>query len=823
VLSLQHHRGGGFDSVDVSIEGGTSASAPEVAAASAVLMQVAQLSGHTFHSATDVRQFLMTHANPVPNLPQSDETINVGPQIDLTKAVEAAMGRQITPAVPRVAIEQRRNYANLDAVFLSATDPSNIDLSGANETSWITIAPDWEGLSGGNYTYSLYVAGKPAQKLATTSSARLLPAQILAAAGMPLASSSSRTVNLTYAALNGSKVLTQTTFALTFGPAAAQTTNVLAPIVPPLVTGTTIPVAYDLTNASYTGTPSIVVSEPGRFDPATGNVFHPSYVAPLPGGVLKGTVNIPVSALQGGGVYGIGIAFGSTTFKVGYPTPPMTDFAFTRVAGAPSSLRPVAPLLSYNGSTSGHFLEVPYNGSFQLSYDVRNVTGATGAIVEISAAGPTEFGTYNPFNNPNGTIPDHNGVDTGSIYTATLSGTNGTVTINGVAANLVPTLEEVVRVIPMRGGVAAGEAGDVSFITMDGVLAADGGYIDLGYGINSSGTDGFITSDQQLATGEVIGSVETFDQVKNSIVQNVQSADGTVFRTYGNGIFGNDLGFFVTDLNSPPWTEAGNFLNPVAAGTLGGTWTSPSSSFYLQEVAANQASDVAAFLAQDYSAPFNDNMRLFTSNLTANTSSTTADLSLPLQGKMNYPTFAHIAENTSTNQAAIVVSDYGNWCGSPILETVDLGTLAVSSFQGIGSGLTFGLDVDPSTNKAAVTTLCDFGLSIYDLGTKTGTEVALPGDNAMFGVFSGGEVTADAVAHEFLVVQQVSADAETNNNSLGSILVYDENGRLLKTLERFALAGAFMPLSMDNLQVNPSRHMGYFLGANGQELEPFSY
>jgi hypothetical protein len=821
VLSFAHAYGGAADAVTVQIEGGTSASAPEVAAAAAVVLQVGQLSGHPFHDPTQVRKFLVDSANVVPNVPQADVKINVGPQIDLAKAVEALAGRSITPTVPRVAIEQRRNFGNFDGVFLGATDPTNIDLSGANETAWITIAPDWEGVSKRSYTYSLYVAGKPAQQLAMTSSARLQPAEILSAAGMPLVSGSSRTVQLIYAALNGKQVMAQTTFSLTFGPAASKTTGVLAPVVPPTVTGSTIPVAYDITNANYPGNASVVVSEPGRFDPATGSIFHPSYVAPLPGGSLKGTVNVPVSALQGGGIYGIAIAFGATSFKLYYPTPTLSDFAFTRVAPADNG-RPTAPLLSYNGSTAGHYLELPYNGSFQLKYDVSNVRGATGAMLEISAAGTTEWGTDNPFNNPNGSILDHNGIDSGSVYNAPLGGTQGTVTINGVAANLIPTLDEVVRVIPMRGGQPAGEAGDVSMITMDGVTAADGGFVDLGYGINSSGSDGFFTSGQITATGQRLTSLETFDQTKNAVVQNVESSTGSAFFTFGSGIFGNDLGLFASQLLSSPYTLTSYLLNP-STGTIGAAWTPPfPSTLFLDEVAANQANDIGAFLATDTSAPYTDNYRLFTSNLTAGTFSTVQDVSLPLKS-MSIPTYAHISEDTNTNQAVLVAGDFGTWCNSPELVTVDLGTLATSSFAGVGSGLPEGLGVDSTTNKAAVTTLCDFGLSIYDLTTKTGTEVTLPGDTNFFGVFTGSSVVADPSAHEFLVVQQVSGDATTNNNSLGSILVYDENGRLIKSLERFSLAGAFVPLMLDDLQLNPSRHMGYFLGAGGRQLEPFSY
>ena len=52
--------------------------------------------------------------------------------------------------------------------------------------------------------------------------------------------------------------------------------------------------------------PVLVVSEPGRIDPATAGIFRRvAYRLPLT--ALSGTVQVPVSALSGGGIYGVGI------------------------------------------------------------------------------------------------------------------------------------------------------------------------------------------------------------------------------------------------------------------------------------------------------------------------------------------------------------------------------------------------------------------------------------------------------------------------------------------------------------------------------------
>src|SRR5581483_2921678 len=117
----------------------------------------------------------------------------------------------------------------------------------------------------------------------------------------------------------------------------------------------------------------------------------------------SGTVNVPVSALAGGGMYGIAIqATGNFEF---------TDFAYTRVQDAPSDARPDAPVLSAAGASPGYNLSVPYGGSFGVKWNVTGVPGATGAYLEISAPGPNDFNSFATFNNPNGTIRDDNGYD----------------------------------------------------------------------------------------------------------------------------------------------------------------------------------------------------------------------------------------------------------------------------------------------------------------------------------------------------------------------------------------------------------------------------
>jgi hypothetical protein len=125
--------------------------------------------------------------------------------------------------------------------------------------------------------------------------------------------------------------------------------------------------------------------------------------------------------------------------------------------------------------------------------------------------------------------------------------------------------------------------------------------------------------------------------------------------------------------------------------------------------------------------------------------------------------------------------------------------------------------VDSKTNKAAVPTLCDGGFSIYNLASKTASEVFLPGN------FNGFYTEADPAHGEFLVAQTTAPNFATNNNSLSRVLVYDESGNLLGVKEQFDLYNAYLTIQAHYLQVNPGRRNGYMIGPFAQQLAPFSY
>lgn len=811
VLSFSHPFGGAADAVQVGLEGGTSASAPEAAAAAAVVLQTAQLSrdNNLIGNPLAVRDFLASTGVKVPGVPQSDLPISVGPQLDIGNAVQtllAQAGMPATAGVARVAVEQRQQRSALGGSFFTATDPGNISLAGRLAWAWITIAPDWTGLPDGSASYQLRVDAPGGLQLATTPWARLQPSAILAAAGLPLVSDQSRTVDLVYQVTQNGSVLAATAFSLSFGPSSGAVQSVQAPIVPPVAGGPVIGVHYDLTGLVGATNPTLVVSHPGRVDPATGLFFRPAYTAVLSG--TSGTVDVPVSALPGAGIYGIGIQ----DAPGGWFSKNDSVFAFTRVAPA-GGAQPSPPTLSANGSAPGHFLEIGYRQSFQLSYDVTGVPGATGAIAEFSAPGPTPFNDYNTFSNPNGSQRDSNGVDSGSVAYVPLSGTSGTVTLNSGQLGLDPTMNHVVRVLATAGGRVTGEASGVSSISMDGVRPSDGGSVALGFGVSASGSDGFVTSDQQTASGSVLGSVQPFDLLTEAVGQPAaQSADEYTTVDGGcAGIFASDAGLY-DKIDPVTGTDSYSVLSPVGSGTISRRWTPPRGFGPILCAADNQATPDAALL----SVKPGPKLMVSSSDVAAGTFTDQFNLTAQLPS-LKIPIVGGFGQDTGLGDAVVALNDGSNPGGPATVAVANLQTGQVTAIPGVTTSFPSGVAVDSGAHQAVVGSFEGFG--VYSLRTGAGTLIQ-PGGS------SYEHPAADPVRQDFLVEEVASPDlfgGTPNNNSMSSVLLTDESGHVLQRIEQFNFFNIFLLDMGDYLQVNPSSATAFALGPGGLQLYPFRY
>jgi hypothetical protein len=809
VLSFSHPLGGSASAVTVNLEGGTSASAPQTAAAAAIVLQVARLT-HDSQLTTDplaVRDFLASSGTRLPAAPQSDTPIRVGPQMDVGHAVEVLLarnGQQVTPGVARVAVVQRQQVSALGGSILTATDPTSIPLTGRLANAWITVAPDWTGLPRAGVQYQLSATAGPRGQLASTPWARLQPATILAAAGQPLAVTGTRNVPLVYSATEQGRVVAQARFTLTFGPTDGTVQSVPAPLAPAVENGPVIPVHYDISDLTGATSPTLVVSQPGRVDPATGLFFRPSYTVPLT--APAGTVDVPVSAMPGAGIYGIGIQ----NSPGGWASANDSAYAFTRVATA-GDAKPEPPTLSAGSTPAGHYLEIPYHGSFQLHYDVRDVPFAAGAVAEFSAPGPTPFNDYNTFNNPNGSERDDNGHDSGSVAYVPLSGTSGTVTLNGGKLGLDATMNHVVRVLATAHGHVVGEASDVSSISMDGVIPADGGTVANGFGVNADGTDGFLTSDQVTASGSTLGSVETFNQSTGSVSTDVSSPDEYATIDGGcAGLFHNDTGVY-DDYNPAAQTDTFRVLNPVATGTTAGTWDPPAALGQLICAADNQSSDQNAVLST--SGP---SLLVSPANFAANSTETPIDLS-PALASLTAPAVGGFGQDPATGQAFVAVTDAANASAPGTIAAADLKSGQVTTFPGVTTDFFSGLAVNPAANEILAGSYAGFG--IYNLNSHAGTLIQPGGSTYQHPAAIPG--TSDFMVQE--VAPPDFFGTSPNNNAMSSIIVTDEHGNVLRRYEQFNFYNIFLLDMGDYLQTSSATSTAFTLGPLGQQLYPFNY
>lgn len=594
--------------------------------------------------------------------------------------------------------------------------------------------------------------------------------------------------------------------ALTFGPSDGTVNSVPAPIVDPVVRGSTLRVSYDISNLSGATSPVLVVSQPGRVEPATGLFFRPSFTAPLTS--PSGTINVPVSALAGAGIYGVGIQ----AAPGGWFSANLSAFAFTRIAPT-GDAQPAVPLVSAGGSPFGHFAEPAYGGSLRVSYDVRNVSGADGAIIEISAPGPTAFNSLNPFNNPNGSQRDANGHDSGSVLYRSVPGSHGTVTLTG-DYGLDATMNQVLRVLATRHGGVTGEASGVSTVSMDGVRPSDGGSVAAGYGINTDGSDGFVTSNQETAAGTTLGSVETFRQADNQITHVVRSSRDEYQTLFGGcpGQFSGDVGLYE---DFDPVTGADNFrvLDPVAAGTdASSTWVPPANLGEVLCGASQQDSADTALLSVSAAGA----LQVSTSQIAKGTFTDPIGLAPALDpNALSIP--GGIGQDTVANEAVVPIVNAFNPTAPGRIVTVHLGTGQVTQFPSVSTFFASGVAVDSSTHQALVPS--DSSAGLYDLTGQTGTSLAFGGSGYQ-------HPAADPVHGQFLMQEVAPPDffgSAPNNNTLSAVDVLDGHGNLLKRIEKFNFFNVFLLDMGSYLQVSPAARTGYTLGPAGAELAPFQY
>jgi hypothetical protein len=825
------HSGPDADSVAVVLNGGTSASAPEIAASAAVVLQAARLT-HQQYGPAQVVRVLKETGRAVATAPQEDQPLNVGPQVDLTAAVDSVLSAGHAglgdTSIVRLSVAHRVDNSNTGASFTEYTDPGVIDLqdptagstsgmTGAGATGPVTFAADITGPPGDNY--ALVVGRKTFTN--TSDYIRVTPAELLAAVGQPLESAADRTVTVTYQVRQGSRVLARTSDTLTIGPYNGSSTYAPAPVVPHVVAaGQPVKVSYDLTGVGpQVSDPELVVSTAGHWNPTLGPVFNAAYSVPLSS--LTGTVTLPAAAFgDGGGIYGVGIEQDSGAGLYG-------TFASVRVTGFPVSFatvpRPAAPLLaavSATGTQPGHDAAVSRaTADFKLDWNAG--PRAAGAILEISAPAPTLDGSYNTFNNPNGTQRDADSHDTGSVVYEKLPAAAGSRTFSALALGLPTSLLYNVRILPTdRSGAVAGQASPTSLLEVDDGLAPDGDTVDS----------------FAIAGADSVASIVGAD---DSEVVNYNPSTGT----YGSVIASDTAGgqFYVFGVDTAAHTVlvddvGANGTDDVElydtqTGTLLGT---PDLSGYtLKGGVVDAARGRADLLAKDDSA--GDDTILPVSMLTgAVGTAINADDGTAPAGSLD-----EIALDDSTGEVYVTSGPGGQLCfgGGTSVAAVNPGTGVVTVTNG-GTNCDTDLAVDSAAGNLVSVNYRSVSVNFAGTSSLVVMPESDPSNDSVYALRTGApvELAVDPVHHLALVLYDLPSGpaqfgapggiAVSDSNATSVIEVVDTStGAVTSMIGGFSAASVNgYPFATDQgIQLDPATRTGYMFASGDDQIQQFSY
>jgi hypothetical protein len=818
------------DAVTV-LEGGTSASTPMTAAAVADLLQVGKATGHPL-TPSAVRRLLAQTGRAVPTQPQVDRQLQVGPQIDITRAVEKLLGpAPDAPAIVRLSTAHRVTIGNANAHFVENTDPGAIDLTGPYDQSGnptgeslvgpLTFGIDATGLpQDGPVRYVLRVGGL--EFTSATPAIRVTPAELLAAAGQPLVSTSSRSVSATAEVrLGPDHVLASTRETLTFGPTDGTHAMAAAPVVAPTThAGQPVTVKYDITGVTGVRDPKLIISSIDHWSPFAAPLFRIAYSAPLTG--TTGTITVPASVFAaGGGVYGAAVMQDSVIRAVGAVVP-------FSVGGGSADQRPDAPTLASAGAAFGHQATVTRAApALQVRWDVRSVAQATGAALEVSAPGPTIYGLLNTFTNQFGTARDANGVDSPSTLRKPLPASAGTTTLDPTKLGVPASLNYSVRVVATHGGKPVGQASPSSSLEFDDGLVPGGGVVS-NFDINPGGTSTVGTATLGGDGAPASSTLSTYDP-RTGGYGPAYAQDPSGASTYF--VYGSDPGTHRVLAASYPWSSTEQHL-------LGYDSTDRHQVFDQPVDAASKYNLVAARV---------DKQR-HRADLLAWRGGDNADVVLPEDAATgtlgtevaadNGTPGAHFYTMLDVQQATGKVDLAGSLFGDLCVirragfTTVDFAAGTAAPMTAANRCLT-GLASDQAGHaELTVGPLYSYPMlpaaRLQQADESAGTVGALQDLAARSPLFP----TVDTV-HGLLVVGFLAGtDYQVNNNGMSGVGVYDlHTGAQVSFREDFNLFSAYNGLTADfgtlqgerGIQLDPASRTGWTYSPYGNQIQQFTY
>jgi hypothetical protein len=344
-----------------------------------------------------------------------------------------------------------------------------------------------------------------------------------------------------------------------------------------------------------------------------------------------------------------------------------------------------------------------------------------------------------------------------------------------------------------------------------------GGQI-FGFDIDQNGTEGVLSEARTMSGGRVLAAVETFDQTTGKIVKLVRRTT-TMDDFLTLGVVGNSVGLVEREHVQGLFNVTRSFviINPLSANMFTGSWTPPlQKSDLIISASRNQGVSRSAILGLHNVGA--GQRFVFGTDVAGNTFSP--------QINLQDPTFANnpqIAYDPIRDVAVIAASDGTVGGPAPKIALANLTSGQVTVFTGIlgpppfHQGFINGLAVDADDQIAVTTTEIDFSVEFYDLTTKTGFSVILPGATGQ--LQSGSEVEYDPVNKLFLVAQAVSSTGVGS-----SIHVYDIHGNLVESLNGFNFSNGFNVVPT-HIALNPKTRTGYVDGpdAGVTQLQAFSY
>ena len=341
-----------------------------------------------------------------------------------------------------------------------------------------------------------------------------------------------------------------------------------------------------------------------------------------------------------------------------------------------------------------------------------------------------------------------------------------------------------------------------------------GGQI-FGFDIDQKGSEGVLSEALTMTNGNVLATVETFDQTTGKILKVVAETE-TQDDFVTLGVVGTSVGLFeheheISFLHVQRTFET---INPLGGNKVTGKWTPPIGTQHLiKGISRTQGAANNAVFAYDNSGNFIP--YVFSTNVAANTFGPV----IHINDSLNFASVPPpIALDTVTNIAVLGGGDGCFGC-APVIGLANLTKGTFTEFTGIGFGFVNGVAVDSADNIACTTTEDDASVEFYDLATQTGFTVVLPnsGENQ---IFSGADVEFDAIHKLFLVAQPVSSSSSSGS----TIYVYDTKGVLQETLNGFSFSNTGNVIAM-HIALNPTKRTGFVDGPSSgvSEIQGFAY